>query len=75
MAGSRSLLRATPLRDLNDAGSLDSQLGDLTEDDLNDVADLLGRSYRALDAFFGRTTPLNLLYSALKASISGSCMP
>ena len=39
----------------------------LTDDDLNDVADLLGRSYRALDAFFGRTTPLNLLwYSAPK---------
>lgn len=46
-----------------------SSLSEMTEDDIESVADLLGRSYQALDAFFGRTTPLNLLwYSAPKGA-------
>ena len=46
-----------------------SSLNQLTEQDLVSVAELLGRAYQALDRFFGRLTPLNLLcYSAPKGA-------
>lgn len=44
-----------------------ASLSELSDDDIQAVATLLTRSYRALDGFFGRLTPLNLLwYSAPK---------
>lgn len=48
-----------------------ASLNELTEQDVADVAALLTSSYRALDGFFGRLTPLNLLWFSAPKGVDG----
>ena len=46
-----------------------ASLNDLNDQDIAEVADLLSQSYQALDGFFGRTTPLNLLWYSVPKGV------